>query len=546
MSNRTRGAIGAVLLGLGALWGAGALAEQHAPRPLLPPVVLPPSPPVEEEPAPGGIRTEPLPAPSLATAGLERPRFGFDEPLWPRAEGALVTALLERLRRLPPLPALRDLARRLLIAPGPAVPDGLPVLMARARALMRLGFPREAARLARLPGDEQSRLARERLALEALVLAGEVEEGCALAETLAPDGRGLLALRVVCAAVAGELERARLIWAVARERGVVLDEASSALLDAAVGEAAVPLEGMSAESRLAALVAARRLPLRLEELPPEMWADGPLLAALAENRKLAPALRLRAAEAAALRGWVAIPRLRELMTELAGGAAEGEREVMDRARTLAGLQAERLPAPRVSLLAEAAAMVPAGVERVVWLHLLSVEAEPLVPDPALLWAAESVAAVLMAGGRWEQARPWLVLAGAVEDGDADGDPVLALLGRRRGEGAAPVRGRRLVYRLALAAAWDRNPADAELAEALAAGPAEAAGAPGFGLWWVRERGLVERRPGEALIAALLMLEPPLESLSPLVLTTALRTLRAFGEEAAARELAAAVALALRL
>ncbi|HFD17022.1 MAG TPA: hypothetical protein ENJ38_12060, partial [Rhodospirillales bacterium] len=103
---------------------AGA-AAQETPRRLLPRAAPSGEPPPPEAAAPSptpapAIRRERLGAPSLSTVGLGNPVFGADGPLWSGADPGRMLALFDRLPERLALPALRELARRLLVAPGPA------------------------------------------------------------------------------------------------------------------------------------------------------------------------------------------------------------------------------------------------------------------------------------------------------------------------------------------------------------------------------------------------------------------------------------------
>ena len=525
----------------------------EAPRPLAP-VPAPARTTPAEDPS-GNIRTEPLPEPSLATLGLEHPVFGFDQALWRDADGARLRALIAALEGLPPVPELRQLARRLLVAPGPAVADGRALLEARARALLRLGFARDAADLLALAAERQEGARDLRLELEALLRAGRFDRACTAARHLRDRPAERSALRAACLRFEGRLAQARLQLDLAIERDLRLDDAAAAFLRAVADGAPVPLPPVGSPARLAGLLAAAAFPVAMERIEGEIALDGALLAALARNSGLAPERRLEAAERALLRGMISLGELRELYLELGSGAKTVEKPgpARTRARLFAALHAEKDVAARAGLLVEAMKAQPAGIERYLWLRLLASEAEAIPSDPALLWAFEPVSLALAAAGKRERLRRWLALAGAQRKEEPERAQARArvaaleqLLDGRVAE-SQPGRPARLgEYALALRLGLGLEVPTGELAAAIAWPTGRPAPPPRLALWWLAREGEAAERPGEALLATLALLGPDIESISPPLLVETLLRLRRFGEVEAARSLAMAVALALRL
>ncbi len=538
------------------LFLSGPTAEaQQTPRRL-----LPDPPPAAAEPAPSrevlgapspAIRREAIGAPSLASVGLGRPRFAFDGPLWPKAEADRFLALLERLPERLALPALRDLARRLLTAPGPRLDDGLALLTSRARALARIGDPGLAAELLMAPGDAESRVAREEAALVALAAAG-APRTCGLAEGLPGEEPRLVAVRIACALRAGDRALAGLRLELARERGIAFTADFLTLVDAARAGEPLPVTLPTAAERSAVLLLIGALPVGSARVAGELMADPAVLAALARNPAAPVGIRLPAAEAAAAAGWLDSGALRTVYLETAG--TEETSDAGRRATLVARLAAETVPAARAALLVEAEPVLAAGVERLLWLRVLAPDAKELVPDPALDWAAEAVLFTLLAAGETEGVAQWAELLerrvkerGEERAAFARIERLLALAGLRPLPEPLGLAGERQLLLFATladalglslpAADWNR----------LLAGEGPAGGeAPPLSLWRESETAVVEGRPGEGLLAALALLGDTPASAPPLALWRALRGIASSGEPAVAREAAVELALVWRL
>jgi hypothetical protein len=165
--------------------------------------------------APQGVEVTQLAAPdAFTTAG--RPT-GLPPTLWTGASIQTVRTVLPLLAAKPLSPAAAALARRILAtgAPGPQDAGRDPALAAaRANALMFQGDPKAAALvLARAPGlDRSSDLARA--AAEAMLLSGDDQHACQLAEGLSVgrDEVYWLKLRTYCQALAGQAAQAQLTF----------------------------------------------------------------------------------------------------------------------------------------------------------------------------------------------------------------------------------------------------------------------------------------------------------------------------------------------
>ncbi len=534
-----------------ALLPAPATAEE-APRRLLPRPADAQADPAPPERRPPAIRSRPVAAPSLATVGLGEARSGFEGPLWPGAEADRLRALLDRLPERLALPALHDLARRLLTAPGPRVEDGLALLLARARVLARIGDPALAAELLLTPGDAESRAPRQKAALAALAAAREAAKACELAAGMPGEEVAPAAVRIVCALRDGNTDLAGLRLELARERGLAFAPDFLAMLDAARSGRPLSVTLPTGDARPAMLLLIGELPVGEAAVEGELGADPAVLAVLAGNARAPAAIRLLAAEAAAAAGWLEAGDLRRVYLEAAEPGQEAA--AAKRAAMVARLAAETVPAARAALLAEAVPALAAGIERLLWLRVLAPDAAMLVPDPALDWAAEAVILPLLAAGESERIEEWRLLlerrVRATGEGGAELgriERLLALAGRRPLPEPAPLPGDR--QRLLFATLADGLGLSLERREwtrLLGRETAGAAQAPPLSLWRQLGDAQAEGRPGEGLLAALGLLTDAPEGAAPLALWRVLRGLGALGEEEVARAMAVQLALVWRL
>ena len=164
---------------------------------------------------PQGVEVTQLPAPDAFTApGRDT---GLPPSLWTGASAKTAKTVLPLLAAKPLSPAAAALARRILAtgAPGPRDTGRDPALAAaRANALMFQGDPKAAAAvLARAPGlDRNSDLARA--AAESMLLSGDDQRACQLAESLSVGREEVywLKLRTYCQATAGQAAQAQLTF----------------------------------------------------------------------------------------------------------------------------------------------------------------------------------------------------------------------------------------------------------------------------------------------------------------------------------------------
>ena len=171
--------------------------------------------------------------------------------LWRGSDRAVIVRLLPQLPTEIASPVLRDLARRLLLSAAPLPGGGVPVGFGKHRTdlldlrVEKLASMGEFAGLNRLLGliprrHDSETISRRRV--EALLLDGQVDEACRMANNDVSedhrDGYWHLA-RIVCLALLGQSDRARLAIDLLREQGADEDSAFLLLADALNG---VPLE----------------------------------------------------------------------------------------------------------------------------------------------------------------------------------------------------------------------------------------------------------------------------------------------------------------
>lgn len=393
---------------------------------------------------------------------------------------------------------------------------------------------------------------REESALLALAAAGRGDRACALAEKTGDEAVRLAAVRIVCALRAGNVGLAELRLELARERGIVFTPDFLAMLGAARTGEPLSVTLPSAAERAAVLLLVAEQPVGDARVEGELAADPAILAALARNARVAPSLRLRAAEAAAAAGWLEATALREVYLQTAEKA--GNTRAGERARLVARLAAETVPAAKAALLVEAVGARAAGIERLSWLRVLAPHARALVPAPALDWAAEAVTLTLLAAGEWQRLEDWAALLERRVARTGEGEPVrarirrlLALAGLRPLPLSigTPDDRRRLLF-ATLAEGLGMTIPAGDWTRLLANEVAGAAAAPPLSLWRELEAARREGRPGEGLLAALALLGDAPEGAAPLAVWQTLRGLMAFGEERTARDAAVQLALVWRL
>jgi len=411
---------------------------------------LPPAP--EGERAPEGITVNALEDIATDYGGTLEPNdggLGYD--MWAGTDRALVEQLLPQVPIQPLSPAMRDLARRLLLstADAPAGTANRNLMAIRAERLAKLGNAKDIADFLELVRSDDFDPALARLQVDALLLAGRRDEACIATRShlaLFDSDVYLQKAFAFCQMVAGERIPGMLAADLLFEQGVedpVFYDLMAAL-DGASGIAITTLPEPSA-LYLAMLDAAGMSP------PADLATSGnPLiLGALARNDTLDPELRLVVAEQAAARGAYPVVELVKLYRAVEVDPAERD-AIMDNA---VGVIA---PRQRALLYQQALFATDSGVRARYLQRSLNLAREhggymltaevllPLiaevVPAPQLTWFAADAGRALFVMKRYEQASAWFAVVRRTEAVDpvaAAALPTLWLYARIAG-GADPM------------------------------------------------------------------------------------------------------------
>lgn len=568
-----------------------ALAQSSGGEPVGAPVVLTPP-----EGAAGNVPSVPAPAVERAPAGIEVDPLaevatdyggtldpgagGFPIDMWRGSDRAFVERLLPQLPVAPQSPALRALARRLLLssAEAPAGTVNVNLLAVRAERLMALGDRAAAADLLALVPESQRDAATARIRLEASWLAGQDEQACAEVGTLIrrfDQDPYLQKALVFCQAKAGQTDEATLGLDLLREQGHADDAIFFDLI--------AVLTGLRKTAKVEALGEPKGLHYALfkatgQKLPedPAGTADPDLLAmrlAASDGPE-----RLAATEEAALAGLAdpeSLARAYGAETaspeELAGALDLAPDSPHARAVLYQAAARATVPTLRATLIQKALVGARQDGSYLTAARVYLPLIQELKPEPAIAAVAGEAGRALYFGGRYELAGAWLEMARAESGRNPDAAsavPVLWLLARIAGGAEALVWDAKSVaaWRQAQAAAGD---ADADLraarlfavfdglgepvgaawqvlAEPAApSAPDSASGAmPNAAVWFALGDAAAAGRLGETVMLVLCTLGPDGPGAAhPIALARALAALRQVGLESEARALAFEAALA---
>lgn len=544
----------------------------------------------------GGVSTQALPQPAplssaasttasgveVGTLGSVTPDYGgtlkeggggFPLDMWKGTDRALVERLLPQLPAAPSSPAMRDLARRLLLtnAEAPAGKATINLFGVRADRLAAMGLFADAAALLALQPATSVDLTSARLRIKAQLLAGDVDGACKTvddtrkAASADPDWQKT---QVFCQLRAGKADQAALGIEILRDQNQS-DDAFFKLAQAMGGDKSVTITSLPNPSPLdLAMLQAAGLPL-----PPDAAgaSDPAVLAAVAQDNTVDPATRLAAAEQAAAAGALPIDKLQTAYASVAyapgdiGNAVEissrdpgpGGRALLFQAAGVAQKPDERAHVLQAAL---DRARRQGGYILAVRTNLLYLL--PLQPSPDLAWFAADAGRALYASGHFEQANAWLQVA---ED-KAKTDPqaaaaasALAVYARIAGVGQPLFWDAAAVQKWRQAQAAGGSPADPinrlfavfeGIGEPIGGswtliGQAGAGGgAPDPALWFNLGDAANNGRIGETVLLSLCALgEGGPASANPILLSRAISSLRQVGLDVEARAIAIEAAIA---
>ena len=536
-----------------------------------------------DDDGPEGIEVDRLGTLDTGTLGILDPGDGGLGPnMWRQTPRHVVESLLPRIPAELDSPALRSLARRLLLSSSAPpdrrqTPEGdVPSLLRlRVDRLMALGHYMDTARLLRVVPRRQQTRALKRVRVTAALLAGEREQACqvvagTVAEAEAPFWQTALA---VCQMARGQRQQAGLTASLLRE---MADRPARFLAVYDAVRAGTPLPGPPYPPMAAALLlyGERAVPAALAKT-----RDPGLARAVAGHAATPARRRVAAAERAAAAELLAPAELRRRYRKVAFpenllAAARARRLVLappaagvlsPAARRALRFQAAVTasePAARARIMAKVFADVPSAryvaVARA-FLPLISAHGA----RPELAWFAGTAGRVLYAAGRADAATRWLKLAREEAVITPDAAAALTALwpyARLAGGAAVPMNGGLAAWRGAQPADGARVALQEGLLraafQALQAGdprtwlamsaetPAQARAVPPASLIYaLRQAGMGARTGEVALLSVIALGATGLADVHPLTLNTALTALHEVGLTATARRLAIEAALA---
>ena len=349
---------------------------------------------------------------------------GFPLTLWRGAQWSVVSRLMPRMPAGLGSPALRDMARRLLVSRA-SVPVGKPLdasfVALRIERLLAMGDVGNALALLKITPDERHDEALARTRIEALFFDSNNADACKAVLNAIRDYSGLYwpQAQAFCLILSGSHARASLIADLLREREDEIEKVFFASIDALAGAKNGKSPALTAPSALH-LSMMRAAGLRFPaEIVQTAQASVLRVVALAPNAALD--IRLIAAEKAhrigaltddeVVRFYMSIPFSK---AELSGPISAAEESWTPRTRALL----VRAAAVQSAALAKAEVLRRAwqlGQERDGYAEI----AGPSVPvvagiEPAveLLWFAKDAGRVLFAAGRTDRALAWYQIAAA--------------------------------------------------------------------------------------------------------------------------------------
>ena len=349
---------------------------------------------------------------------------GFPLTLWRGAQWSVVSGLMPRMPAGLGSPALRDMARRLLISRA-SVPVGKPLdanfVALRIERLLAMGDVGNALALLKITPDERRDEALARTRIEALFFDSNNADACKAVLNAIRDYSGIYwpQAQAFCLALSGSHARASMIADLLREREDEIEKVFFAAIDALAGAKGGKSPALTAPSALH-LSMMRAAGLRFPaEIVQTAQASVLRVVALAPNAALD--IRLIAAEKAhrigaltddeVVRFYMSIPFSK---AALSGPISAAEESWTPRTRALL----VRAAAVQSVALAKAEVLRRAwqlGQERDGYAEITGTSV-PVVagiePAAELLWFAKDAGRVLFAAGRTDRALAWYQIAAA--------------------------------------------------------------------------------------------------------------------------------------
>lgn len=515
-----------------------------------------------------------------STGVLTAGNGGFPADMWAGAQMAVVQKVMPGLPAATQSRSLRLLMHKLLLTAA-AAPAGKPVpgdslIKQRADKLWAMGDADGlAAFLKGVPGQNYTP-ELHRLAAEAALLAGDNGLACDQMNSLRGQGGDDVfagKLGVYCQFAAGKTKEAALSLDVLREQKIN-DPAFFIAADALGGIAPGKLDAFNQLSPLT-LAMARSAKIALPETAAANASLPAVLRGIAADPAATLDARLTAAEKAESLGSIETEVLRQAYEavnaspqELAAAPAGAEKSAKGRAILYKAIVQQSQPTAKAELISRAFAITgDFGPGYFTMARLLSVELQNIKPAPELVAFAYPAARALLAAGKPDAAKPWLLflrtqmaqapetataIAGlwpilrmsAAEDDRVLPAAALELWRKARADQPGEIGQRRaaVCYSL-LAALGEKIPEDAWLP--LYDGPTQSATvAPRPALWLGLNSAAADQRLGLTVLMSLATLgETSLGQADPVQLYRVVAALKRAGLDAEARALAVEAAIA---
>jgi hypothetical protein len=392
-------------------------AEAAGPVQLLPPAMAGAEPAAPDVPAASGppapaLQVEQLAPPDPDGVGLlETGAGGLDATAWSGLPRAAAERLVGGLPAVIPSPAVRDLVRRALLttAPSPRGKADRSWAGVRLERVAALGLLQAAGDLAATaPAALEDEGAAREWAGTALLI-GDPDATCAKVGELTGrfQSAGWQQLVIACQIRSGQSAPALLALDLLREQGGKDDSFLRIADQVAVGGKATPLKSLPDLSPAGLFLArAAKRPLPADAL----HGAGPApLAALARSEETALAVRVQAAERAAVLGLFDARDLAQLYKRSGAG---------EKAALYQLLLKEQDPAGKADLLRRAVALGTPAELAGPYGELLVAELGIIPATSSSQAAAPAAVRLLLLQGRGDLARPWLELTRGTLEGAA--------------------------------------------------------------------------------------------------------------------------------
>lgn len=394
----------------------------EAPPPGLPGAVMEASPAATKEDGVSGIEVGELGTLDPDSVGVLDPSIGgFRIDMWAGTDRRLLLRLLPRLPSRYNSPTMHDLARRLLLSTAIAPPrsdndQGSSLVALRIERLAAMGLSGAVAEMMTMAPAPESEPLLMRIHIDNRLLLGDYEGACQAAtgaDQAVLDSPYREQIAVFCNIQAGNPETATFTANLLRESGELDDPAFFTLADALTAGTPADVKSLT-EPKPIHLAMAEAAEATLPD--DVLETDSPLmLRAFADTPLVSQAVRLAAAERAAMAGAFSSASLAELYA-----AVEFSRQELDNALSIASkdhnprnrallyqaAQLQSLPVARAAAIQKAWELGRADGFFRLAAAVYRPQLEALSPSPELLWFTPEAVRALLLLTRPDQALTW--------------------------------------------------------------------------------------------------------------------------------------------